>query len=150
MLREKDVVVADEKALATLMNNYFQYNNRFRLKRATKSYFTHYSSVAIILFNAGLCRSACSTISFRTLLVFRLSLLSGFFCFELNDLNQDIQICVSSSFNDTHMEQLDSVQKFIETQGWLLLTFLICLLNQLSSFNSIIVQMSEKRDSSSK
>ena len=30
-------------------------------------------------------------------------------------------------------------------QGWLLLTFLICLHNQLSSFNSIIVQLSEKR-----
>ena len=37
--------------------------------------------------------------------------------------------------------------KFIEIQGWLLLTFFICLHNQLSSFNSIIVQMSEKRDS---
>ena len=46
------------------------------------------------------------------------------------------------------MEELDSVQKFIETQGWLLLTFFICLHNQLSSFNSIIVQISEKRDSS--
>ena len=41
-----------------------------------------------------------------------------------------------------------TVQKFIEMQGWLLLTFFICLHNQLSSFNSIIVQMSEKRDSS--
>ena len=46
------------------------------------------------------------------------------------------------------MEELDSVQKFIEIQSWLLLTFFICLHNQLSSFNSIIVQMSEKRDSS--
>ena len=45
---------------------------------------------------------------------------------------------------------LNSVQKFIETQGWLLLTFFICLHNQLSSFNSIIVQMSEKRDSSNR
>ena len=51
---------------------------------------------------------------------------------------------ISLSVNDTHMEELDSVQKFIETQGWLLLTFFICLHNQLSSFNSIIV-MSEKR-----
>ena len=41
------------------------------------------------------------------------------------------------------MEELDSVQKFIEIQGWLLLTFFICLHNQLSSLNSIIVQMSE-------
>ena len=46
------------------------------------------------------------------------------------------------------MEELASVQKFIEIQGWLLLTFFICLHNQLNSFNSIIVQMSEKRDSS--
>ena len=46
------------------------------------------------------------------------------------------------------MEQLASVQKFIELYGWLLLTFFICLHNKLSSFNSIIVQMSEKRDSS--
>ena len=36
--------------------------------------------------------------------------------------------------------------KFIEIKGWLLLTFFICLHNQLSSFNSIIVQVSEKRD----
>ena len=40
---------------------------------------------------------------------------------------------------------LNSLQKFIEMQGWLLLTFFICLHNQLSSFNSIIVQMSERR-----
>ena len=45
--------------------------------------------------------------------------------------------------NDTYIEELDSVQKFIKMQGWLLLTFFICLHNQLSSFNSIIVQMSE-------
>ena len=51
--------------------------------------------------------------------------------------------------NDTHMEELDSVQKLIEIQGWLLLTFFLCLHNQLSSCNSIIVQMSEKHDSSS-
>ena len=52
--------------------------------------------------------------------------------------------------NDTHMEELDIVQKFIEIQGWLLLTFFTCLHNQLSSFNFIIVQISEKRDSSSR
>ena len=52
--------------------------------------------------------------------------------------------------NDTHIEELDSVQKFIEIQDWLLLTFFICLHNQLSSFNSIIVQMSEKCDSSNR
>ena len=33
-------------------------------------------------------------------------------------------------------------------QGWLLLSFFIYLHNQLSSFNTIIVQMPEKRDSS--
>ena len=42
------------------------------------------------------------------------------------------------------MENL-CLQKFIEIQGWLLLTFFMCLHNQLSSFNSFIVQMSEKR-----
>ena len=47
--------------------------------------------------------------------------------------------------NDTHTQELDSVQKFIQIQGWLLLMFFICLHNQLSSFNSIIIQMSEKR-----
>ena len=52
--------------------------------------------------------------------------------------------------NDIHMEEPNSVQKFIETQGWLPLTFFICLHNQLSSFNSIIVQMFEKRDSSNR
>ena len=52
--------------------------------------------------------------------------------------------------DDTHMEEIDSVQKFIEMQGWLLLTFFICLHNQLSSFNSVIVEMSEKHDSSSR
>ena len=43
------------------------------------------------------------------------------------------------------MEELDSAQKLIEIQGWLLQRFFICLHNQLSSFDSIIVQMSEKR-----
>ena len=45
---------------------------------------------------------------------------------------------------------LNSVQKSIEIQGWLLWTFSICSHNQLSSFNSIIVEMSEKRDSSNR
>ena len=54
------------------------------------------------------------------------------------------------SFNDTHMEERDSGQKFIKTQGWMLLTFFICLYNQLSFFNSIIVKMPEKHDSSSR
>ena len=43
------------------------------------------------------------------------------------------------------MEELNSVQKFIEIQDWLLMTFFICLHSQLSYFNSIIVQMPEKR-----
>ena len=38
---------------------------------------------------------------------------------------------LKSIFNDTQMEELDSVQKFIEIQGWLLLTFFICLHNQV-------------------
>ena len=45
---------------------------------------------------------------------------------------------------------LNSVQKFNEIQDWLLPTFFICLHNQLSSFNSIIVKMSGKRDLSNR
>ena len=49
------------------------------------------------------------------------------------------------------MEDLIQYKKeFNEIQGWLLLTFFLCLHNQLSSFNSIIVRMSEKHDSSSR
>ena len=36
--------------------------------------------------------------------------------------------------NDTHMEELDSVQELNEIQGWLLLTFSICL-----TINSVIL-----------
>ena len=39
--------------------------------------------------------------------------------------------------NDTHVEDLCFTElstKFIETQGWLPLTFFTCLHNQLSSF----------------
>ena len=54
------------------------------LKGATKSYFTHYPCVVIILFNTALFRSAFSMVSIRKL-VFGLSALS---------LNQDIKICV--------------------------------------------------------
>ena len=43
------------------------------------------------------------------------------------------------------MQELDSAQEFNEIQCWLLLTFFICFHNQLSSFNSIIVQISEKQ-----
>ena len=40
---------------------------------------------------------------------------------------------------------MNSLQKFFKIQGWLFLTLFICLHNQLSSFDSIIVLMSEKR-----
>ena len=56
-----------------------------QFKGATKSYFTHYSCVVIVLFNTDLCRSASSTVSFRKL-GFRLSALS---------LNQDIKYASS-------------------------------------------------------
>ena len=45
---------------------------------------------------------------------------------------------------------LNSVQKYIEIQGWLLPKFFICLHNQLSSFDCTIIQMSEKGDSSNR
>ena len=56
----------------------------FLFKEATKSCFTIYSSVAIVLLNTALCRSAFSTVSFRKQ-VFLLSLLS---------LNQGIKLYV--------------------------------------------------------
>ena len=40
MLREKDVVVSDEKALATLMNNYFvNITGDLELKRDSKNFY---------------------------------------------------------------------------------------------------------------
>ena len=41
-------------------------------------------------------------------------------------LSKMMLICIK----DIHMEELDSVQKLIETQDWLLLTFFICLHSQ--------------------
>ena len=38
-------------------------------------------------------------------------------------LNEHYSLSSISKVNDTHMEELDSVQKFTEIQGWLLLTF---------------------------
>ena len=57
----------------------------------------------------------------------------------LQYVKQSNLLITCSFFNDTHMGELGSVQNFIEIQGWLLLTFFICLHNQLSSFNSTIV-----------
>ena len=54
------------------------------IKGATKSWFTHYSFVVIVLFNTVLCRCTYSTVSFRKL-VFRLS---------VHSLKEDIKICV--------------------------------------------------------
>ena len=53
------------------------------------------------------------------------------------------------NFN-SHGRACALLKKFIKTQGWLFLTFFICLHNQLNSFNSIIIQMSEKRDSANR
>ena len=61
------------------------YQHAEKFKGATKSYFTHYSCVVIILFNTALCRSSFSKVSFRKL-VFGLPVLS---------LNQDIKTCVT-------------------------------------------------------
>ena len=49
-------------------------------------------SLFCLMFNTGLCRSAFSTTSFRKL-IFHLSVLSVFFCFESNVLNQDVKLC---------------------------------------------------------
>ena len=53
-------------------------------KGATKSHFTSYSCVVIILLNTALCRPPFSTVSFKKQ-VFRLSVFS---------LNQGIKLCV--------------------------------------------------------
>ena len=46
MLREKDVVVADEKALATLMNNYFvNITSNLDLKRDSVKFYDKPASV---------------------------------------------------------------------------------------------------------
>ena len=66
-------------------------------------------------------------------------------------------VSVSSSsvwvLNNTQWKNLCFTEfstKFIEIQCWQLLKFFICLHTQLSSFNSDIVQMSKKRDSSNR
>ena len=54
------------------------------IKKATKSYFIHYSCVVMVVFNTALCSSAFSTVSSGKL-AFRLSVLSVFFilkCFK--------------------------------------------------------------------
>ena len=63
------------------------------LKGATKSNFTHYSCVVIVLFNTSLYRSAFSTVSFGKLF-FKSFCVFCVFCFESTVLNQDIKICV--------------------------------------------------------
>ena len=40
-----------------------------------------------------------------------------------------VSLTLKTSLNDTHMEELDSLQKSTEIQGWLLLTLFICLHN---------------------
>ena len=52
--------------------------------------------------------------------------------------------------NDNNRENSWFTEFSTKIQGWLSLTFFICLNNQLSSFNSIIVQISEKRNSSNR
>ena len=64
-----------------------------------------------------------------------------------NDLFSMVSLTIHTGKNLCFTEV---IQKFIEIHGWLLLTFFMCLHNQLSSFNSTIVQMSEKRHSSNR
>ena len=46
---------------------------------------------------------------------------------------------IFSSFNDTHSEKLCFIQFNTGMAGWLLLTFLVCLYNQLSSIIHSII-----------
>ena len=61
------------------------------------------------------------------------------------------QVNNENVFNDTHREKLVLTEFSTNSvHGWLLLTFFIYLHNQLSYFNSIIINMSEKCDSSNR
>ena len=71
----------------------YSLNKDIEFKEATKSYFTHYSCVVIILFNTGLSRFAFSTIYYRTLLGFSSLIAFCGFCLEVNFLNQEIKMC---------------------------------------------------------
>ena len=73
---------------------------------------------------------------------------------QITQITRDFDISMTVILNDTHSHRrtsalVNSVQKFIEMQGWLLWRF-SCLHIQLSCFNPIIVQMSEKHDSSNR
>ena len=60
--------------------------------------------------------------------------------FSFNEGNEIYVLPAYNSLSDTHMGKLcllKSMQKFIEIKVWLLLTFFICLHNQLSSIHPI-------------
>ena len=58
--------------------------------------------------------------------------------------------CLMKNKRRSHRRTCTLLKKFFKKQGWLLLTCSIFLHNQSSSFNSVIVQMSGKRDSSNR
>ena len=66
---------------------------------------------------------------------------------SISNLRANIKLTIH---NGKTCALVNSVQKFIEMQSWLLLACFIYLHSQLSSFNSIIVQTPEKRDSSNR
>ena len=71
----------------------------------------------------------------------------------MNKLKSNILVA-PSWINDTHREKLVLYwiqhKNSLKYKVWLLPTFFISSHNQLSCFNSIIVQMSEKSDSSNR
>ena len=73
--------------------------------------------------------------------------------FQKDTQNQGDELVIVESienlFNDTHMEELVLYWKVHWNTRLPASDVFICLHNQLSSFKFIIVQMSEKRDSSS-
>ena len=76
----------------------------------------------------------------------------GFACKYLNDnlfkISKKHYVTILDKLNDLPGKNFCFTEfstKFMEILGWLLLTFFIYLNDQLSSFNSIIIQMSEKR-----
>ena len=72
----------------------------------------------------------------------------------LLNLKRNLSEYVIFCINDKNYILLNSAQEFIEIEAWLLLTFLICLHNQLSSVYSTIIfwkeQIFEKVDLSNR
>ena len=80
------------------------------IKGATKLYFTHYSCAVIILFNAGLYKSAFSTYLFRKLVVLSFcTFCAYFFCVEFDVIVLTVYIvCVIEIWSQLLIKNMPS------------------------------------------